>query len=113
MMNHLVRIEQRTNTPDSVTGEFVEAWTTFSQYVPCRIEPLSANTFIQSRADQSGISVRITLPFLPGLDHTMRLVGLCDCHIGKIYNPAGILEDNITGRDHITIPCSQGVNSGA
>lgn len=113
MMNHLVRIEQRTEVRDLTTGSVTESWSTYMDAVPCRIAPMSVSAYMQSRAQQSEVSVRIVFPYLDGLTDSMRFVGICDCHSGKIYNPEGTLEDDITGRQHITVPCSQGVNDGA
>jgi head-tail adaptor len=113
MMNHLVRIDRRVNSQDPTSGAITETWTTYLAAVPCEIKPLSVSAYIQSRAQQSDISVRVKFPYIDGLDDTMRFVGLCECHLGKVYNPDGILEDDITGRQHITVPCSQGVNEGA
>ena len=31
---------------------------------------------------------------------------------GRVYNIAGIVEDNCSGREWITLPVSQGVNDG-
>lgn len=112
MMIHLVDIEHKTQTQDPVTGEATETWTKLHRDVYCDIKPLSVRDFIQSRADQSEISVRIVIDAFTGLDPTMRLVGVCGCHRGKIYNPEGFLEDPGTGQEYITVPCSQGVNNG-
>lgn len=111
-MIHLVNIEQRTDSQDPVTGEVTPAWSALHESVYCDIKPVSVRDYIQSRADQSDISVRIVLPYLPGLNATMRIVGVCGCHSGKIYNPQGFLEDQETGQEYITVPCSQGVNNG-
>lgn len=112
MMIHLVDIEQKTNTQDAVTGGVTESWAVLHGSIFCDIEPLSVRDFIQSRAIQSDISVRIKFPYLTGLDSSMRIVGKCGCHSGKIYNPHGFLEDSITGQEYITAPCSEGVNEG-
>lgn len=117
-MNHLIDIEQKINTQNATTGANTVSWSVFQADVFCDIEALSVKGYLQSRADQSDVSVRITIPFISELDSagnvnsTMRLVGKCGCHEGRIYNPVGILEDNITGQEYITLPCSQGVNNG-
>lgn len=111
-MNHLIRIERKTQTQDTVTGVITETWATFKNDVPCDIVALSVKDFIQSQADQSEIQARITIPYISGLDATMRIVGLCGCHENRIYNPRGILEDDITSREYITLPCAYGTNEG-
>lgn len=111
-LRHVVNIQQKTETQDNVTGLTTTTWTTLHANVWCSIKPISARDFIQSAAHQSGITVRVQIPYISGLDATMRLVGVCDCHSGKVYNPAGWLEDDETGQEWLTAPCSQGVNEG-
>ncbi len=119
-MNHLVDIEYlvELDDPDPQTGERVSEWQTFKANVFCDIKASSVKSYIQSRAEQSDISVQIKIPFIRGLDSigeiesNMRLVGVCGCHEGRIYNPKGILEDNMTAQEYVTLPCSQGVNRG-
>lgn len=112
MYNHLVNIQRRVTMQDPATGAPKTEWQNFKTNVPADIKPVSARAFMQSQVEQSGVTVTIKTPYLAGVDHTMRLVGKCSCHNGKVYNPAGVLEDNITGRQHTTWPCSQGVNQG-
>lgn len=111
-LRHVINIQQKTQTQNATTGAITETWTTLHSNIRASIKPVSVRDFIQSRAEQSEISVRIQVPYIPGLDSTMRIVGVCDCHQGKIYNPAGWLEDDETGFDWLTAPCSQGVNEG-
>lgn len=33
-------------------------------------------------------------------------------HRGKVYNIAGVLPDNMSGLEYITLPVSEGVNDG-
>jgi len=118
-MNHLITIERRGNdTQDPESGEIIPNWEPFKENIFCDISALSAREYIQAKAVQSDISVRIKIPFIRDLEpendieSNMRIIGVCRCHLGRIYNPKGILEDNITGQEYVTIPCSQGVNKG-
>lgn len=112
MMIHLVDIEQNTPTQDTTTGILTDSWSAVYQDIFCDISPLSVKDYLQSKAHQSDVSVRIKLPYLTGLSADMRIVGKCGCHSGRIYNPEGFLEDPDTGQEYITAPCSQGVNDG-
>jgi len=111
-MNHLCDIEEKITAQDTVTGETTNTWSAVHSDVYCDIEAVSVRDFIQSRSDQSEIQARITLPYLTGIDSSMRIVGKCGCHLGRIYNPGGVLEDIITSQEYLTLPCSLGVNSG-
>lgn len=109
---HLVSIQRNAAVQNPQTGAMTDNWVDVYTNIFAAIEPLSVRGYLQSKADQSDVSVRIEIDALPGLDSTMRIVGVCGCHVGKIYNPVGILEDMLTGQEYLTIPCSQGVNQG-
>lgn len=105
-LRHRITIQEQQQTQDPVTGGIIVTWVDVAT-VWGRLEPLSVREFIQSQATQSEITARITIRYRPGLNASMRFV-----HRGSVYNPAGILPDAESGIEHITIPCSQGVNDG-
>lgn len=111
-LRHVVNIQKNTPAQDSVTGAMTDSWATEYSNIWCSIVPVSARDFIESGKHQSQITCRIQIPYISGLDAGYRIVGVCDCHAGKIYNPEGWLEDNETGQEWLTAPCSQGTNSG-
>lgn len=109
---HLVNIQNKVLTQDPVSGDMVESWGNQYTNIYAAIKPVSGRTFIQSQADQTSVTVRIETDWLPSVDSTMRIVGICSCHSGKIYNPEAVLEDDMEGVNHLTWPCVQGVNEG-
>lgn len=109
---HLVDIQKKVQTQDPETGALSVTWVNVYDDVDASIEPLSVRAYMQSKAEQSDVSVRVEIGWLPGLDASMRIKATCYCHAGRIYNPAGLLEDTETGQEYITFPCSQGVNEG-
>ena len=111
-LRHIVDIESVTYTQDSTTGEMTPTCAVTHSNVPCAIEPLSVKEFMQSSADQSGVSVRIVIRKRSGLSAEMRLIGVCGCHSGNIYNPMGFLEDPSSGQEWMTAPCTEGINEG-
>lgn len=106
-LRHRVDIQSPVHTQNTTTGEIVTTWTTTHSSVPAKIEPLSAREFMQSKADQSEISARITIRYRAGLTADMRIL-----HGSVVYNPAGFLGDKKSGTEYLTIPCSEGVNEG-
>ena len=107
-LRHRVAIEQRVETPD-VNGDLVTSWAPVADEVPAEIVPLSARELMAAQATQSEVSARITIRWRSGLKASMRIRRLDD---GRVYNIAGIVEDNCSGREWITLPVSQGVNDG-
>jgi SPP1 family predicted phage head-tail adaptor len=110
-LRHVVDIQQLTVTQDS-NGDNEEAWTVLHENVWCAIKPLSVNEFIRSQSMHSGLTLRLVIRRLSGLNATMRIVGKCGCHVGKIYNPQGWLEDPKSGIEWLNAPCSEGINNG-
>lgn len=106
-LRHRVDIEQRADVQDATTGALTPAWTTVVADVPAAIEPLSVREFLGGQALQSQVTTRIVIRHRAGLDASMRIR-----HGARIYNPQGFLADPDSGREYLTIPCSEGVNEG-
>lgn len=63
--------------------------------------------FIAGQAVQSQVTARVTVRHREGLNASMRIL-----FRGRIYNPQGWLPDPDSGLEHLTAPCSEGVNDG-
>lgn len=101
-------IERPANVQDPDTGAMVSGWEEVGK-AWMAIEPLSARAFIAAQAAQSEVTGQLVMRYRPGLqvDSSMRVR-----HGGKIYNIEGVLPDNRSGREYITMPYSEGVNDG-
>jgi SPP1 family predicted phage head-tail adaptor len=106
-LRHRIDIQTPVHTQDPVTGANIKTWQTTHQSVPASVEPLSVKEFLQSKAEQSETSVRMMIRYREGLTADMRIV-----YRGKYYDPQGFLTDRESGREYITIPCSEGVDDG-
>lgn len=106
-LRHRITIEKPGQTQDPVTGEMVPGWELVAS-VRADKRPSSAREFKQSQAGQSEITGEFQIRYRDDIDATMRIV-----HKGKIYNIEGVLEDDKTGRTHLTLPYSEGVNDGS
>ena len=105
-LRHRVTIERPGQTQDPATGEMIDGWTPVAT-VWADKRPSSAREFKQSQAGQSEITGEFQIRYREGIDATMRMV-----HKGKVYNIEGVLEDNESGRQWLTLPYSEGVNDG-
>lgn len=104
---HRVDIQDWTEVRDEDTGGFTEAWVTVFENVPARIAPASGREFLAAQAIQSEIVARIVIRSRPGLKAKQRIL-----HNGDIYNVHAWLQDQESGRDYVSAPCSRGVNDG-
>jgi SPP1 family predicted phage head-tail adaptor len=104
-LKHYVTIQQLTSSLDA-NGNTVEAWTDVAS-VWADITPLSAREFIAAQGLQSQVVARITIRHRTDVRASMRIN-----HGGVIYNIAGVLADAGSGREYLTLPCSQGTNDG-
>lgn len=105
-LRHRITIQHKTRTQDPETGELTEGWADFAT-TWASVEPLSAREFIAAQSTQSKISARIVIRYRSGIDASMRIL-----HDGRVYNIEGVLPDNKSGREWLTLPCSEGVNDG-
>lgn len=106
-LRHRVDLQHFATTVNPVTGDRTKAWATVAAALPAGIEPLSGKEFLAAAASQSQVSSRITIRYRPGVTAAHRLK-----QGDVIYNIEAVLPDNKTGREHLTLMCSQGVNDG-
>ncbi len=101
-LRHRVRLESLTLTQDAETGAPIETWSA-SATVWAAIEPLSVRDFLSADSRQSQVTARITLRPVTGLNETWRVV-----HGSKVYQIVGILPDQDSGFEYVTLAVAQG-----
>lgn len=107
-LRHRITIEERSgSTQDPQTGEMIPDWSEVDT-VWAEKRPSSAREFKQSKAGQSEISGAFRIRYRDDLNAAMRIT-----HNGKVYNIEGVLEDNESGLEWLTLPYSEGVNDGS
>lgn len=106
-LRHRITIEKSGQTQDPTTGEMITGWQLVAT-VWADKRPSSAREFKQSQAGQSEITGEFQIRYRDDIDATMRIV-----HNGKVYNIEGVLEDDETGLEWLTLPYSEGVNNGS
>ncbi|AOY88649.1 head-tail adaptor protein [Marinobacter salinus] len=105
-LRHRITIEKPGQTQDPATGEMIDGWQLVDEVWAAK-RPSSAREFKQSQAGQSEITGEFQIRYRDDVDATMRIL-----HKGKVYNIEGVLEDNESGMEWLTLPYSQGVNDG-
>lgn len=105
-LRHRVTLQAPGGAQDPVTGEMTPGWADVAT-VWAHVEPLSVREFIQSGANQSQLSARITIRYREGVNASMRAI-----HRGRIYNIHGVQADAESGRDYLTLPVSEGTGDG-
>ena len=103
-LSHRVSIQSLVTVQDESTGNFVDTWPVFA-VVWAEVRPLSAREFIAAAAAQSKVSATIKIRYLAGIKPSMRVVDGAD-----IYQVEGVLNDPKSGREWITLACSQVVS---
>ncbi|MFL4597011.1 phage head closure protein [Stenotrophomonas maltophilia] len=91
-----VTIRHRTLIEDEYNDQ-IEVWADWRTDVPAEVVPLSGKEFIEAGASQDQLSARIEIPYLPGVDATMRIL-----HDGNLYAVQAVLPDP-TARQHLTL----------
>lgn len=98
-LRHRITIQRCVNSQDSA-GNIGSTWEDVAE-VWAAVEPLSAREFIAAQAMLSKVIARITIRYRDDVRADMRIV-----HGGDIYNIEGVLLDNDSGREYITLPVS-------
>lgn len=105
-LRHRVLLQRTVNTQSPVTGAVTESWVDIAT-IRAEVVASSAREFVAAMATQSEVTTRITVRYRPEISNKDRIV-----FRGKIYNIEGVLPDPVSGREYLTLPCSEGVNDG-
>lgn len=110
-LRHRVTIQVKDESQDPVSGEILFLWKDLWKDIPAKIDYLSARDYmgllIASQTPHSKVTARITIRYREGLNAEMRII-----HKDKIFDIKGLLQDNNSGLEYITIPVSEGTNLG-
>lgn len=101
-LRHRLEFQEYQTIVDPDTGARSNQWVTLA-LIWGHVEPLSARDFIQASAMQSEVTARITIRYRPGITAAMRIK-----HRGRAYEIVGVLPDNKSGLEYITLPCKEG-----
>lgn len=105
-LRHQVTIQEPVNDQNPDTGAVNKTWRDIAT-VWAEVSPLSAREFIAAQASQGEITTRITIRFRTGITRQNRIL-----FREEIYNIEGVLPDQKSGREYLTLPCSEGLNDG-
>jgi len=100
-LNHRIEIHALTSVQDATTGNITEGWSLFVD-AWANVRPASVREFIAAGSEQSKITVAVQIRHVAGIKPSMRIR-----HGEKLYNIEGVLEDMHSGREWITLPCSE------
>lgn len=103
-LRHRITIQERLNVQDPETGEILPTWTDLHTSIACSVNPLSAREMIAAAAVQSKVVANIKIRHLSNIDSEMRIIWR-----GKVYDIHGVIPDNESGLEWITLPVSVGV----
>lgn len=105
-LRHRIALESPSYVQDPNTGEQVLGWVSEGS-AWAEIAPLSAREFIAAQANQSQVTARITIRYRSDILPTWRAL-----HRNHIYNIHGVLADQVSGLEYLTLPVSTGTNNG-
>lgn len=108
---HRIALQRPEYVQDETTGEMELSWMTV-QTVWAAIKPMRGKEFIASHSNQSQVNTEIFIRFRSDILPTWRLVHMVNGVAGAIYNISGILSDRVSGREHLRLMVSTGVNDG-
>lgn len=100
-LRHRVSIQSLVATLNTTTGEVTDTWTEFAS-VKAAVEPVRASEFSSADQTQAKVLVNVIIRYRSGILSSMQVV-----HGDHTYQIQGILPDGRTGREYITLPCSE------
>lgn len=102
-LRHKVQLQEKQVSQDPDTGEMVDSWVDVAS-VWAEIVPMSGREFMAAGAEQSEVRGRIVIRYRDGVTAAMRFV-----HRGKYYGIIAVMEDAVSGREHLTCMVTEGV----
>lgn len=104
-LRHRIVLQKPVKTQNQQSGAYITTWQDVGN-LWCSIEPISAREFIASQVEDSKVNTRITIRYTKNINHSYRIY-----HPAKdvYYNIHGILADQNSGLEYITLPCSEGL----
>lgn len=100
-LRHRIALYSVTETRNP-RGGVVRTWAAFAENIPAEFTPLSAREFIVAQAGQTQIVARVRIRFRPEVEAKHRLL-----FRGAMYDIEGVLPDNESGLEYLTLTCSQ------
>ncbi|QXC67251.1 phage head closure protein [Klebsiella aerogenes] len=105
-LRHRVILQEPVKEQNPITGAVINTWRDVAT-IRAEVSALSAREFIAAKASQGEITTRITIRYRDGVTRKHRIL-----YRGCIYNIEGVLPDPRSGREYLTLPCSDGANDG-
>ncbi|HBC8790285.1 TPA: phage head closure protein [Citrobacter braakii] len=105
-LRHRVILQEPVKEQNPTTGAVINTWRDVAT-IWAEISPLSAREFIVAQASQGEITTRITIRYRASITRKHRIL-----FRGSVFNIEGVLPDPKSGREYLTLPCSEGVNDG-
>ena len=105
-LNKRITLQKPVKTQSSATGAVVNGWADVAE-LWANVTDLSARDFVAAQAGQSEVTTRITIRWRQDVTDKHRIL-----YRGRVYDIQGVLEDDKSGLEYLTLPCSRGVNDG-
>lgn len=105
-LRHRITLQKPVKTQSPATGAVINTWEDVS-VLWADVVDLSAREFVAAQAGQSEITTRITIRHRDDVTSKHRIL-----FKSRVYNIHGVLADDKSGLEYLTLPCSQGVNDG-
>lgn len=105
-LRNRITLQEPVKEQNPTTGAVINTWRDVAT-LWAEVAPLSAREFIAAQASQGEVTTRITIRYREGVTLKHRIL-----FRGRIYNIEGVLPDPRSGREYLTLPCSEGANDG-
>lgn len=102
-LEHRVQLRRPAITQNPTTGEMVTAWTVVAS-VWADMNFQSVREFVAAGAEQSEVRGYCRIRYRSDVDAAWQVV-----HRGRYYAILGVMPDNETGREHLTLALAEGV----
>lgn len=100
-LRHRVTYERNEQIQNPESGSLVDNWVALGGGAWVSIEPLSGRALIAAQSADSDVTTNIIARYRAGVTDDMRIV-----HRGRAYYITAVLADKGSGREYMTMPCT-------
>jgi len=102
-LENQVKLQRKIVQQDAITGEMKTTWSTAAT-VWADMNYQSVREFVAAGAEQSEVRGYAQIRYRSDVDATWRIL-----HRGRYYRILGVMPDNDSGLEHLTLALSEGV----
>lgn len=100
-LRHRIEIHELVSDQDDTTGNIEPLWPLFAD-AWAEVRPATVREIQAAGGEVTKTSTTFRIRYIAGIKRSMRIR-----HGARLWNIEGVLEDPVSGREYLALPCSE------